>query len=453
MHSQTKVGLDHNNVNAAFVVDGITSLGYRVDGRAFGQRRPLSFEFGTKDSSVVVRLGKTVVTACVAARIESPMHSRMNEGSLRCVVRDATFLSGKKVSGSQRELLQLYERFLDRSFKESKAIDMESLCIQSGKYVWYIEIQLTVMNDDGNVLDALGWGGLAAMRVFLREEVEVRVKGRQQGAGGADGRNGSGNEVGPLKIYGLDAREGVGMTLHHFPVAVTFAVFEKGGEQVGGDDGDGETSCVLVDPTAVEAAAASGHMTISITPHGELCAVQKADGCGMEMSEVFGCMRRGMDLAKEGCDSLDAALKKHAVDRVAVRVKKHDASHAASRMATDDPTGDGHGEFDRDTPEEVRRAILASQKADEEEEEEDDNHDGHPDVPAAGDTTTDGAGGKCPPLAVNAGEKQAQESKGGRKYRQKRGGAGNAVYKQASKAVVERTAKGGNVESLGDALR
>jgi exosome complex component RRP45 len=451
MHSHVKVGLDHNTVNTAFVLDGITSLGYRVDGRAFGQRRPLSFEFGTKDSSVVVRLGKTVVTACVAARIEAPMHSRMSEGSLRCIVRDATFLSGKKVSGSQRELLQLYERFLDRAYKESKAVDMESLCIQSGKYVWYVEVQLTVMNDDGGVLDALGWAGLAAMRVFLREEVEVRGKGRRQGVYGGGGGS-DGNEDGPLKIYGLDAREGVGMTLHHFPVAVTFAMFEKGGEQAADGTGDGEDRdqdrnalCVLVDPTAVEEASASGHMTISITPQGELCAVQKADGCGVAMSEVFGCMRRGMELAKEGCDVLDAALGKHAVDRVAARVKKHDRSRAAPRVVTEHPSGNDIGETDRGTPEDVRRAILASQKPD-----EDDDDD--PDVRAAGAMATEGADVSCLHPAVNEAGTNAQEKKRGRRYREENRGAGKAVYKQASNAVVERT-QGGNVESLGDALR
>lgn len=454
MHSQTKVGLDNNSVNAAFVVDGITSLGYRVDGRAFGQRRPLSFEFGTKDSSVVVRLGRTVVTGCVAARIEAPLNSRMNEGSLRCLVRDATFLSGKKESGSQRELLQLYERFLDRSFKESKAVDMESLCIQSGKYAWYVEVQLTVMNDDGNLLDALGWAGLAALRVFLREEVEVRGKGRQQAAaGGTDDRNGSVHQGGPLKVYGLDAREGVGMTLHHFPVAVTFAVFEKGGER--------EATCVLIDPTAVEEASASGHMTISITPQGELCAVQKADGCGMAMSDVFGCMRRGMELAKEGCDLLDAALKKHAVDRVAARVKKHDGSRASSRMIVDDPSrkaggngGDDIDEDDRHTPEDVRRAILASHKVEEAGETDEDDVDGvDPDAHAAEDTATRGPGAGCAQSADQEIDGQVQGKKGGRRYRKEGGGAGKAVYKQASSAVVERAAKGSDVESLHDALR
>ena len=450
MHSVAKVSLENNRLNTAFVVDGITSLGYRVDGRAFGQRRPLSFDFGTKDSSVVVRLGKTVVTACVAARIEAPMYSRMNEGSLRCIVRDATFLSGKKQSGSQRELLQMYERFLDRSFKESKAVDMESLCIQSGKYVWYVEVQLTVMNDDGNVLDALGWAVLAALRVFLRNEVEVRGKGHRQGENASNPVN-SARENGPLKIYGLDAREGVGMTLHHFPVVVTFAVFEKEGESPG--------TCVLVDPTAVEETAASGHMTISITPQGELCAVQKADGCGMDASEVFGCMRRGMELAKEGCDVLDEALKKHAVDRVAIRVKKHDRGQGGSRMDVDDAggrrdegidvpeDGDGSGDrsrygYGRDTPEDVREAILASQAA--EEADEDDPLE---------DDAAQGTGTEPESMAVDE-LKEPKKKKTGRKYREGGPRAGKAVYKQASDAVVRKTARDGKAEagSLSDAL-
>ena len=428
-----KLSIDNSTLNADFALHGI-SLGHRVDGRAFGQRRPLSFEFGAKDASVVVRLGGTVVAGCVAARIEPPMHSRSNEGSLRCIVRDATFMSGQKQSGEQREVLQLYERFLDRSLKESKAVDLESLCIQAGKHVWYVELQLTIMNDDGNVVDALGWAALAALRVFKREEVE-RPSGQDKNRS--------------IKVHRLDEREGVGMTIHSFPVAVTFAVYDgipregQRGEDVGEGEGDGGAeggrTAVLVDPTAMEEGAASGSMTVSVTPQGELCAVQKADGCGMAASEVFGCLRRGKELADEGCRVLDEALKKHAVDRVAARVKKHDGAGGGivvSVVERGKPTGDAAG---RALSEDVRKAMEASKM-----EDDAGPGDAMAVVDNAGGGDTSGHDNERP---------QKKKKKTGRRYAE--GKAGKEVYRQASDAVRgQAAARGdGEVESLRDALK
>ena len=425
MHQKRKTTLHNNNLNAAFVLDGITSLGYRIDGRAFGARRPLSFEFGHKDSHVVVHLGKTVVCACVAARIEQPMGSRSNEGSLRCVVRDSTLLSGRKQAGEQREVLLMYERFLDRSFKESKAVDLESLCIQSGKYAWYIELQLTVMSDDGNVLDALGYAALAALRVFKRPDVEIS-KGRGMG----------------LKVYSIEEKEGVTMTLHHFPVAVTFALFRKEDGDTGREEEPSSATSLVVDPTDVEEVTSSGSMAISITPQGELCAVQKADGCGMGMSEVFGCMRRGMELAREGCDALEDALKKHEIDRVAARVKRHDGDVTVARMDVSQPV-------DAPLPEDVRRAIDASRVREEEGDDDDDNNDDKNDDKNDGDM--DIPSHTTVAAAAVMGAHGAPDGKTGRRYKEGSSKKGRAIYKQASDAVRETAP--GDIDTLGDALR
>lgn len=126
-------------------------------------------------------------------------------------------------------------------------------------------------------------------------------------------------------------------------------------------------------------------------------------------------------------------------------MKKHDRSRAAPRVVIEHPSGNDIGETDRGTPEDVQRAILASQKPD-----EDDDDD--PDVRAAGAMATEGADVSCLHPAVNEAGTNAQEKKRGRRYREENRGVGMAVYKQASNAVVGRT-QGGNVESLGDALR
>jgi exosome complex component RRP45 len=415
MHLQSKVSLENNTLVSSFVLHGITDLGYRVDGRAFGARRPVSFEFGSKDAHCVVRLGKTVVCACIAARIEQPV-GRSNEGSVRCVVKDVAMRGGKKQTGELRETLQLYERFLDRSFKESKAVDLESLCIQSGKYVWYLEVQMTVMNDDGNVLDALGYAALGALRVFKRPDVSVS---KERGKA--------------LHVSSFDEKEGVPITLHHFPVAVTFVTLGGGAMQDSNGDGASGRTQVLIDPTRAEESCSSGSMTISITPQGELCAVQKAEGCGMTHSEIFACMRRGMEVAKEGCDALDSALKGHGIDRVSARIVKRGGGGTVVRAM-----GGGEEQI-KPLPTDVQRAIDAA--AEDAEMDDDDDEDLVVDDTPAG------------PREVNLPDEETPAEGSGRRYTDplKKSQEGNDAFRQASEAIRKKTHH--HVDSLADALR
>lgn len=48
---------------------------------------------------------------------------------------------------------------------------------------------------------------------------------------------------------------------------------------------------MVVDPGLKEEAASSGGLTVTLNPHGELCAVQKARGVGLPTSEIMRCIR------------------------------------------------------------------------------------------------------------------------------------------------------------------
>jgi exosome complex RNA-binding protein Rrp42 (RNase PH superfamily) len=43
---------------------------------------------------------------------------------------------------------------LEKVILESKAIDLNSFSILVGKYVWRIEVEICLVNNDGNLLDA-----------------------------------------------------------------------------------------------------------------------------------------------------------------------------------------------------------------------------------------------------------------------------------------------------------
>jgi hypothetical protein len=48
---------------------------------------------------------------------------------------------------------------------------------------------------------------------------------------------------------------------------------------------------MVADPSLKEEAASSGGLTVTLNPHGELCAVQKARGVGLPAAEIMRCIR------------------------------------------------------------------------------------------------------------------------------------------------------------------
>ncbi|KMT06716.1 hypothetical protein BVRB_7g158780 [Beta vulgaris subsp. vulgaris] len=63
--------------------------------------------------------------------------------------------------------------------RESRATDTESLCVLVGKLVWSIRIDLHILDNGGNLVDAANVAALAALLTFKRPECSL---------GGEDGQ-------------------------------------------------------------------------------------------------------------------------------------------------------------------------------------------------------------------------------------------------------------------------
>jgi len=62
---------------------------------------------------------------------------------------------------------------LERIIKESKALDVESLCLISGKRVWSINVDVCVVNNDGNLIDASYISVITSLLHFRKPFVSV----------------------------------------------------------------------------------------------------------------------------------------------------------------------------------------------------------------------------------------------------------------------------------------
>ncbi|XP_028062098.1 exosome complex component RRP45A-like [Camellia sinensis] len=233
----------------------------RVDGRRPFDYRRLTIKFGREDGSSEVQLGQTHVMGFVTSQLVQPYRDRPNEGSLSIFTEFSAMADPSFEAGRPGEAAVELGRIIDRGLRESRAVDMESLCVIAGKLVWAIRIDLHILDNGGNLVDTANIAALAALMTFRRPECTL---------GGEDGQE--------VIIHQPEVREPLPLIIHHLPIAVTFGFF-------------GNDNIVVIDPTHNEEAVMSGRMIATLNTNGDVCAIQKAGGAGVMQNVIIQCLR------------------------------------------------------------------------------------------------------------------------------------------------------------------
>lgn len=147
--------------------------GKRADGRAFDERRDIFIEPNVIDKaegSARVRLGDTQVIVGVKPTIGEPFGDTPNLGVLmtNCELLPMA-APGFEPGPPSPESIEL-ARVVDRGIRESELVDLEKLCIEEGKKVWMLFIDLHVIDYDGNLFDA---SNLAVMAALMNTKLPV----------------------------------------------------------------------------------------------------------------------------------------------------------------------------------------------------------------------------------------------------------------------------------------
>ncbi|VVB83224.1 Exosome complex component Rrp42 [uncultured archaeon] len=141
--------------------------GKRFDGRKLDEFRELTIETGISknaEGSARVRLGKTEVLVGIKMDVSEPYADSRDEGNLMVTAEFLPLSSPRLDLGPQPfDSLEL-ARVIDRGIRESHYIDLKKLCIEEGKKVWTVMIDIYTINDDGNLMDAAGIGAVAALK-------------------------------------------------------------------------------------------------------------------------------------------------------------------------------------------------------------------------------------------------------------------------------------------------
>lgn len=293
----------------------------RIDGRRPFDSRRLNIKFSREDGAAEVQLGQTHVMCVVSCQLVKPFPDRPNEGSLAVFTEFSPMADPTFEAGRQSESAVELGRVIDRGLRESRAVDTESLCVLAGKAVWSLRVDICILDNGGNLIDAASVAALAALLSFRRPECSTE--------------DGGGQEV---VIHPPEMREPLPLIIHHLPIAVTFAFF-----------GDGEF--VVMDPSYREELVMKGRLTVTMNVHGDICAVQKGGGVGVSSSEIMRCLRIASTKVADITLLLKKAAEAHETERAQRKIKRHKNVHATEGMKVD--IG---GSLKKDT--EMRDAML-----------------------------------------------------------------------------------------------
>jgi exosome complex component RRP42 len=231
--------------------------GERADGRGFDQYREISIEkdiVRKAEGSALVKLGQSQVLVGVKMQPGEPFPDTPNRGVIITNAELVPLASPTFEPGPPSEVGIELARVVDRGVRESKAVDLEALCIVPGKQVWIIFIDVHILDDCGNILDASSLGAIAAL-------LTTKVPASKFGLG----------DDYPLPIKDI-------------PIATTAIEF-----------GD----VLMFDPDVDEQSIANTKLTVITTAKGEICGMQKSGTGTLKPEQIYRIVDIACEKAKE----------------------------------------------------------------------------------------------------------------------------------------------------------
>uniref|UniRef100_A0A7S1ZHG2 Uncharacterized protein n=1 Tax=Ditylum brightwellii TaxID=49249 RepID=A0A7S1ZHG2_9STRA len=306
-----------------------TKTPLRLDGRTPLQTRPLRLTFGRSSnrSECTAQYGPssrcTTVISCDLIPPTNPM-DRPNDGVVRINVdmspmaamgyenaapvstHTSSSSGGDTTSAStsgggthpmedtQKLLTNRILRILERTIVAGGVIDTESLCVSSGHWVWRLNIDVTILDSGGNIVDVAMMATVGALRHYRKPQVDVTQQ--------ESGLSGEENFVSytPM-IWNDEDKEPTPLPLHHTPLSLTYALYSD-------MTGSSTTVAAFLDPTDREELVSNGTITITFNKHGEICSLDFPGGCEMKPTQILQCTKLAEGKCVELCTLLENAL-------------------------------------------------------------------------------------------------------------------------------------------------
>jgi exosome complex component RRP42 len=245
-------------------VTKLASADKRADGRKMDEFRKVEIiarPVEKAEGSALVRMGRTQVIAGVKLDLGEPFPDRPDEGVLMSNAEFSPISSPDFEPGPPSNESVELARVVDRGIREAGAIDMKKLCVKEGEKVWMVFVDINILDNFGNLMDAAALAASAALSNAVFPAV------------GKDGR-----------VDLLAPKTKKSLPLKYKPVACTFW---KVGDKL------------LLDPTRDEERASVARLTVTTRDDGNVCAIQKGGGTGLTTEEIMKAVEISVKTGKE----------------------------------------------------------------------------------------------------------------------------------------------------------
>lgn len=138
----------------------------RFDKRKLNECREIKIEtdiIPTAEGSSRVKIGESEAIAGVKLSVEQAYPDTPESGNLMVEVGLEPMASPGFESGPPTIEGIEYSRIVDRGIREGKVVDLDKLCITPGEKVWSVMIDVSIINNDGNLIDLASIAALAAL--------------------------------------------------------------------------------------------------------------------------------------------------------------------------------------------------------------------------------------------------------------------------------------------------
>ena len=157
-------------------------------------------------------------------------------------------------------------RVVDRGIRESELVELDKLCVEEGKHVWMLFIDLHIIDNCGNLFDAAELAVMAALKstklpvaTIVDDEVVI-----------------SEDETFDLPINN----------------EVAMCTFVKLGDKM------------VIDPTLTEEKVAGARLNVGVTKEGRICAMQKGGQEPLTKDEILTAVNIAVSKTKELMENL-----------------------------------------------------------------------------------------------------------------------------------------------------
>jgi len=244
-------------------IEALLEKGKRLDERGLLDTREIKIEQGIiekAEGSARVLLGKTEVLVGVKVETGEPFPDTPKDGVMTVNAELVPLASPNFEPGPPDENSIELARVVDRGIRESHAVDTEKLCIEEGKQVFVVFVDVYVLNHDGNLIDASAIAAMAALMNTKMPNYEIKD--------------------GELKI-----KQGyTPLPMKSHPVTVTLGKI---------------SNKLIVDPWLEEESVMDSRITFASNEEGNICAIQKGGSGYFTPQQILEASKIALDKAVE----------------------------------------------------------------------------------------------------------------------------------------------------------